>query len=111
MRLELDSARERLKITMKYREEADLKSKSDFKLLVKEVKSLRSSQSELKQEHDRVSKERGELEVIFLFSYVFEFMRETNGNFNKYSNVALKELLDSQKRYVAVRKHCELFAS
>ncbi|XP_057772814.1 PX domain-containing protein EREL1-like isoform X6 [Salvia miltiorrhiza] len=63
LRLELDSAREQLKNLQKFNEEADLKSKSDVKLLVKEVKSLRTSQSELKQECDRVSNERIELKT------------------------------------------------
>ncbi|KAG6426049.1 hypothetical protein SASPL_110263 [Salvia splendens] len=65
LRLELDSAREQLKNLQKYRKEADLQSKSNVKLLVKEVKSLRSSQSELKQEYDAVSKESVELKVKF----------------------------------------------
>ncbi|KAL1551370.1 PX domain-containing protein EREX-like [Salvia divinorum] len=63
LRLELDSAREQLKNLQKYRKEADLQSKSNVKLLVKEVKSLRSSQSELKQEYDVVSKESVELKT------------------------------------------------
>ncbi|XP_042052598.1 PX domain-containing protein EREX-like [Salvia splendens] len=63
LRLELDSAREQLKNLQKYRKEADLQSKSNVKLLVKEVKSLRSSQSELKQEYDAVSKESVELKT------------------------------------------------
>lgn len=64
LRIELDSAREQLNNLQKCREEADLKSKSDVKLLVREVKSLRSSQSEMRQELDRVSKEKMEFEVI-----------------------------------------------
>ncbi|KAG6429952.1 hypothetical protein SASPL_108009 [Salvia splendens] len=63
LRLELDSAREQLENLQKYRKEADLQSKSNVKLLVKEVKSLRSSQSELKQEYDAVSKESVELKT------------------------------------------------
>ncbi|KAG8379810.1 hypothetical protein BUALT_Bualt07G0128200 [Buddleja alternifolia] len=63
LRQELDSAREQLKNLQKFHEEANLKSKSDVKLLAKEVKSLRSSQSELRQELDRVAKERTEFET------------------------------------------------
>ncbi|KAI3455298.1 hypothetical protein Pfo_011961 [Paulownia fortunei] len=63
LRQELDSAREQLKNLEKCHEEADLKSKSDLKLLVREVKSLRSSQSELQQELDRVAKDRTEFET------------------------------------------------
>lgn len=64
LRIELDSSREQLNNLQKCREEADLKSKSDVKLLVREVKLLRSSQSEMRQELDRVSKEKVEIEVI-----------------------------------------------
>lgn len=63
LRIELDSAREQLNNLQKCREEADLKSKSDVKLLVREVNSLRSSQSEMRQELDRVSKEKMEFET------------------------------------------------
>ncbi|KAH6800688.1 hypothetical protein C2S52_001152 [Perilla frutescens var. hirtella] len=63
LQLELNSVREQLKNLQKCREEADLKLKSDVKLLVREVKSLRSSQSELSQDLDRVSKERVEFKT------------------------------------------------
>ncbi|MBA0840538.1 hypothetical protein Goarm_003116, partial [Gossypium armourianum] len=59
---ELDVAREQLADLQKHHEELEVKSKADVKLLVKEVKSLRSSQSELKQELSRVMKEKLELE-------------------------------------------------
>ncbi|KAL0415366.1 UNVERIFIED_CONTAM: PX domain-containing protein EREX [Sesamum latifolium] len=60
---ELDCAREQLKNLQICRGEVDLKSKSDVKLLVREVKSLQNSQSELRQELDRVAKERTEFET------------------------------------------------
>ncbi|KAG8372519.1 hypothetical protein BUALT_Bualt12G0074600 [Buddleja alternifolia] len=66
LRQELDSAREHLKNLQKFHEESNLKSKSDVKLLAKEVKSLRSSQSELRQELDRVAKERTEFETTLI---------------------------------------------
>lgn len=59
---ELDDAREQVNNLKKYHHELDLKSKSDVKLLVKEVKSLRSSQSELKQELNRCLKDILDLE-------------------------------------------------
>ncbi|KZV22599.1 hypothetical protein F511_02616 [Dorcoceras hygrometricum] len=62
LRSELDSAREQLENLKKCQEDSDLRLKSDVKLLVKEVKSLRSSQSELRLELDRMVKERTELE-------------------------------------------------
>ena len=61
---ELDSAREQIKTLQKHHEDLELKSKADVKLLVKEVKSLRSSQSELKQELSRLMKEKARIEVI-----------------------------------------------
>ncbi|PPS15563.1 hypothetical protein GOBAR_AA05020 [Gossypium barbadense] len=69
---ELDVAREQLADLQKHHEELEVKSKADVKLLVKEVKSLRSSQSELKQELSRVMKEKLELEgqaldKVFIF--------------------------------------------
>lgn len=46
----------------KHHDDLELKSKADVKLLVKEVKSLRSYQSELKQELSRLTKEKLEVE-------------------------------------------------
>ncbi|KAM7254012.1 hypothetical protein ACFE04_031694 [Oxalis oulophora] len=59
---DLDIARESLENFHKHHEESEMKAKADLKILVKEVKSLRSSQSELKQELSRVMKEKLELE-------------------------------------------------
>ncbi|XP_021298133.1 PX domain-containing protein EREX isoform X2 [Herrania umbratica] len=61
---ELDVAREQLANLHKHHEELEVKSKAEVKVLVKEVKSLRSSQSELKQELSRVMKEKLELERV-----------------------------------------------
>ncbi|KAK3020483.1 hypothetical protein RJ639_045733 [Escallonia herrerae] len=61
---ELDVAREQLAELQKYHEELESKSKSDVKLLVKEVKSLRSSQLELKQDLSRLLKEKLEAERV-----------------------------------------------
>lgn len=65
---ELDNAREQLSDLHKHYEEFEAKSKADVKLLVKEVKSLRSSQSELKREFSRLLKEKVEVEVSVCFS-------------------------------------------
>ncbi|KAI6689921.1 hypothetical protein NL676_026749 [Syzygium grande] len=59
---ELDVAREHLGKLHQHNEELEAKSKADVKLLVKEVKSLRSSQSELKQELGRLMREKIEVE-------------------------------------------------
>ena len=69
---ELHVAREQLDDLQKHHEDFELKSKTDVKLLVKEVKSLRNSQSELKQELNRLMKEKLELEVMSLLS-ILEF--------------------------------------
>lgn len=61
---ELDVAREQLDDLQKHHEEFELKSKTDVKVLVKEVKSLRNSQSELKQELSRLMKEKLEVERV-----------------------------------------------
>ncbi|PIN06865.1 hypothetical protein CDL12_20570 [Handroanthus impetiginosus] len=63
LRQELDLAREQLKNLQKCHEETELKSKNDVKLLVREIKSLRSSQSELRQELDRLAQEKTEFET------------------------------------------------
>ncbi|KAG2723124.1 hypothetical protein I3760_02G157800 [Carya illinoinensis] len=62
---ELDVAREQLENLQKQHEEFEVKSKADIKLLVKEVKSLRSSQLELKQELSRLMKEKLEAEANY----------------------------------------------
>lgn len=61
---ELDDAREQLENLQKHHEEFEVKSKADVKVLIKEVKSLRSSQLELKQELSQVMKEKLEVERI-----------------------------------------------
>lgn len=61
---ELDSAREQIENWQKQLEDQELKSKTDVKLLVKEVKFLRSSQSESKQELGSLLKEKLEMESM-----------------------------------------------
>lgn len=69
---ELDASRLQLENLQKYHEEFEAKSKTDVKLLVKEVKFLRNSQSELKQELSRLLKEKLEVEVmLFLLHLIF----------------------------------------
>lgn len=63
---ELDIARDQFDELQKRHEDYELKSKTDVKLLVKEVKSLRNSQSELKHELGRLMKEKLEVEVTSL---------------------------------------------
>ncbi|XP_042489191.1 PX domain-containing protein EREL1-like isoform X3 [Macadamia integrifolia] len=60
---ELDSTGEQVRNLQKLHKELEMKSKADVKVLIKEVKSLRSSQSNLKQELSRSLKEKSELEL------------------------------------------------
>lgn len=64
---DLDFARDQLENLQKRHEELEMKSKTDVKVLIKEVKSLRNSQSELKQQLSELVKEKLEAEV-WLFS-------------------------------------------
>lgn len=66
---EFAMARDQLENLHKHHENYEAKSKSDVKLLVKEVKSLRNSQSELKQEMGRLMKENIEAEVICILFF------------------------------------------
>ncbi|KAL5974253.1 hypothetical protein ACLOJK_030917 [Asimina triloba] len=61
---ELDATKEKLKNLQKRQEDLEVKSKADIKVLVKEVKSLRKTQTELKQELSQSLKEKAELERI-----------------------------------------------
>lgn len=70
---ELDNAREQIENLKKHYDDLELKSKTDVKLLVKEVKSLRSYQSELKQELSRLTKEKLEVEVASFVCTVLTF--------------------------------------
>lgn len=62
---ELKATKDQLNILLKQHEELEVKSKSDIKLLVKEVKSLRRSQVDLKQKLDESLQEKTEVEVGF----------------------------------------------
>ncbi|KAL4650859.1 hypothetical protein ACB092_01G117800 [Castanea dentata] len=59
---ELDASKEQLEKLLKRYEELEAKSKADIKVLIKEVKSLRSSQTELKQELSQTHKAKSEAE-------------------------------------------------
>ena len=67
LKQELNAAREELQNLHRHQEESEVKLKTDVKVLVKEVKLLRNSQTELKQELSKVMKEKLEAEVLFLF--------------------------------------------
>ncbi|KAF5726252.1 Phox domain-containing protein isoform 1 [Tripterygium wilfordii] len=59
---ELNATKEQLQKLSKQYEELEAKSKADIKVLVREVKSLRCSQTELKQELSQSLKEKSEAE-------------------------------------------------
>ncbi|KAK7325263.1 hypothetical protein VNO77_29422 [Canavalia gladiata] len=61
---ELNLAREQLNHFQKHHDEFEMKSKTDLKLLIKEVKSLRSSELELKQQLSELMKEKLDVERI-----------------------------------------------
>ncbi|CAL0332346.1 unnamed protein product [Lupinus luteus] len=61
---ELDAAREQLEHLRKNHDEFETKSKTDMKLLIKEVKTLRNSQLELKQQLDELMKEKLDMESL-----------------------------------------------
>ncbi|KAJ7966198.1 Phox (PX) domain protein [Quillaja saponaria] len=61
---ELNASTEQFQILSKQYEELELKSKADIKVLVKEVKSLRNSQTKLKQELIQSTKEKCEAEKL-----------------------------------------------
>ncbi|KAG5618642.1 hypothetical protein H5410_018466 [Solanum commersonii] len=61
---ELDAAQQQNNSLQKLHLELESKSNTDVKLLVKEVKSLRSSHTELKQELSKLAKEKAEVEMI-----------------------------------------------
>ncbi|KAK9027148.1 hypothetical protein V6N11_066991 [Hibiscus sabdariffa] len=63
MSRELNATKEQLNIISKQYEELETKSKADIKLLVKEVKSLRKSEKELKQEVGQSLSKISEVEV------------------------------------------------
>ncbi|KAG8375802.1 hypothetical protein BUALT_Bualt10G0138300 [Buddleja alternifolia] len=61
---ELDSAKRQYEDLLKRHQELEVKSKADIKILVKEVKSLRSSQAELKQQINQSVEEKSKVEEL-----------------------------------------------
>lgn len=66
LRQELDAAHQQLENLQKHKE-SDLDSKTVRELLVKEVESLRSSNSEMTQELSILTKQKTEVEVMSYF--------------------------------------------
>ncbi|XP_042002596.1 PX domain-containing protein EREL2-like isoform X2 [Salvia splendens] len=61
---ELDSSKQQFEDLLKRHQELEVKSKADIKVLVKEVRSLRSSQSELTQQLKQSLREKSEMEEL-----------------------------------------------
>ncbi|KAK4350230.1 hypothetical protein RND71_029543 [Anisodus tanguticus] len=61
---ELDAAQQQINSLQQHHLEMESKSNTDVKLLVKEIKSLRSSHTELKQELSKLANEKAEVEMI-----------------------------------------------
>ncbi|XP_047969579.1 PX domain-containing protein EREL2-like isoform X2 [Salvia hispanica] len=64
LRQELDSSKQQFEDLLKRHQELEVKSKADIKVLVKEVRSLRSSQSELTQQLKQSLREKSEMEEL-----------------------------------------------
>ncbi|XP_047981918.1 PX domain-containing protein EREL2-like isoform X2 [Salvia hispanica] len=62
LRQELDSSKQQVEDLLKQHQALEVKSKADIKVLVKEVRSLRSSQSELMQQLKQSLREKSEME-------------------------------------------------
>ena len=60
---QMDELRDKFENLRKEHEELEVKSKAELKVLVKEVKTLRTTQSELRVELSRTMKEKLEMEV------------------------------------------------
>jgi len=65
---ELEATKGQISSLLEQHAELEMKSKSDIKVLVKEVKSLRRSQHELKQKLEKSLQEKSEVEVGFIHS-------------------------------------------
>ncbi|KAH9614580.1 hypothetical protein KSS87_014011 [Heliosperma pusillum] len=61
---ELEATKDELNILLKQQEELEVKSKSDIRALVKEVKTLRKSQNELMQKLDKSLTEKSDMEQL-----------------------------------------------
>ena len=66
---ELDDTKNKLEQLLKKHQELEVKSKADVTVLVKEVKSLRSSQAELKQQLNQSLIGQSDAEVFQLFTF------------------------------------------
>ncbi|PNT33559.2 hypothetical protein POPTR_006G256000v4 [Populus trichocarpa] len=109
---ELDATRKQLEELSKRYEELEAKSKADFKFLAKEFKSLKSSQTTLKQELSQSLKEKSEVEKLLYeeremkehekitrkkllndCSILYDQLQECNGNLSSEDNFIVNSSL------------------
>lgn len=75
---ELDSAKQQFEDLLKRHQELDVKSKADIRVLVKEVKSLRSSHAELTLQLKQSLREKSEIEVYLCSSTIKPVIAQKN---------------------------------
>lgn len=75
---QIDDLRNNFENLHKEHEELEVKSKTELKVLVKEVKSLRTTQSELRQELSHTMKEKLEMEVICSLQEIYSSWSSNN---------------------------------
>ncbi|XP_038898167.1 PX domain-containing protein EREL2 isoform X2 [Benincasa hispida] len=95
---ELKSTKEQLKNVSKQFEELEGKSKGDIRVLVKEVKSLRSTHAKLKQELSQTLQQKSETE---------EFLRQER-EMRQHANTAWRKLLSECRSLHGRLKKCSM---
>ncbi|KAJ8421930.1 hypothetical protein Cgig2_031347 [Carnegiea gigantea] len=95
---ELADTKNQLNILLKQHEELEVKSKSDIKILVKEVKSLRKNRMELKEKLDVSLQERSEMEQLLQQ----ELQR------NEYALAAQRKLLRDCQTFQSRLQECNI---
>ncbi|XP_022976116.1 PX domain-containing protein EREL1-like isoform X2 [Cucurbita maxima] len=95
---ELESTKEQLNNVFKRFEEIEGKSKADIRVLVKEVKSLRSTQAKLKQELSQTLQQKSETE---------EFLQQER-EMRQHANTAWRKLLSECRSLHDRLKECSM---
>ncbi|XP_022936730.1 PX domain-containing protein EREL2-like isoform X1 [Cucurbita moschata] len=95
---ELESTKEQLNNVLKRFEELEGKSKADIRVLVKEVKSLRSTQAKLKQELSQTLQQKSETE---------EFLQQER-EMRQHDNTAWRKLLSECRSLRDRLKECSM---
>lgn len=95
---ELESTKEQLKNVSKQYEELEAKSKGDIRVLVKEVKSLRSTQARLKQELSQTLQQKSETEGFL----------QQEREMRQHANTAWRKLLSECRSLHGRLKKCSM---